>query len=238
VGGVGGVGGVSGPQLEDLAQLQRSTLAASLPQLPSSGYYDPNSQFGGGAGGGAAASTVTGRGGAPGQEAGQAASSQFSGQQGGDSGKFSAQSDSTSSPVPSSVGNTVGQPTVFNNLASTFTAAAQHPTLPPGYAYFYGGVGGMPGLAGYGNMGATQQLQYPGIPVPTAAGNTSTTQFQNKAAYGSSYGTSYDSLSLGQSNSGYAVKNSYGNDSGQGKAAGSSNNTGGTGYWSTGAGLW
>ena len=62
------------------------------------------------------ASTVTGRGGAPGQEAGQAASSQFSGQQGGDSGKFSAQSDSTSSPVPSSVGNTVGQPTVFNNL--------------------------------------------------------------------------------------------------------------------------
>ena len=71
--------------------------------------------------------------------------------------------------------------------ASTFTAAAQHPTLPPGYAYFYGGVGGMPGLAGYGNMGATQQLQYPGIPVPTAAGNTSTTQFQNKAAYGSRY---------------------------------------------------
>ena len=45
----------------------------------------------------------------------------------------------------------------------------------------------MPGLAGYGNMGATQQLQYPGIPVPTAAGNTSTTQFQNKAAYGSRY---------------------------------------------------
>ena len=43
-----------------------------------------------------------------------------------------------------------------------------------------------------------------------------------------SYGTSYDSLSLGQSNSGYAVKNSYGNDSGQGKAAGSSNNTGGS----------
>ena len=43
-----------------------------------------------------------------------------------------------------------------------------------------------------------------------------------------SYGTSYDSLSLGQSNSGYAVKNSYGNDSGQGKAAGSSNNTAGS----------
>ena len=41
-----------------------------------------------------------------------------------------------------------------------------------------------------------------------------------------SYGTSYDSLgqSLGQSSSGY-VKNNYTNDSSQGKAGGSSNNT-------------
>ena len=39
-----------------------------------------------------------------------------------------------------------------------------------------------------------------------------------------SYGTSYDSLSLGQSNSGY-VKNNYANDSSQGKAGGTSNNT-------------
>ena len=41
-----------------------------------------------------------------------------------------------------------------------------------------------------------------------------------------SYGTSYDSLgqSLGQSSSGY-VKNNYANDSSQGKAGGSSNNT-------------
>lgn len=153
--------------------------------------------------------------------------------------KFSASADSTSSPVPSTVGNTVGQQPAFN-LASTFTAAAaQHPTLPPGYAYFYGGVGGMPGLQYGGGVagGGVYPGQHPGIPVPTAAGPTSTSQFQNKAAYGNSYGTSYDSLgqSLGQSSSGY-VKNNYANDSSQGKAGGSSNNTAaGTGYWSN---LW
>ena len=111
--------------------------------------------------------------------------------------------------------------------ASTFTAA-QHPTLPPGYAYFYGGVGGMPGLAQYGGGvagGGVYPPTHPGIAVPTAAGQTSTTQFQNKAAYGSSYGTSYDSLSLGQSSSGYVNKN-YGSDNNQAKT-GSSNNTAG-----------
>merc|ERR1719348_2904616 len=64
-----------------------------------------------------------------------------------------------------------------------------------------------------------------GIPVNTAAGGTNTTQFQQNKPYGSSYGTSYDSLSLGQSNSGYGQKNSYGqNDSQQTKA--SSGNSG------------
>lgn len=222
--------GYGGHQLEDLAALQRSTLAASLPQLPSSGYYDPSSQFGAagaGAGGvGGAPSTLSGR-----QDA--------SGQNSFSDSKFSATADSTSSPVPSTVGNTVGQQPAFN-LASTFTAAAaQHPTLPPGYAYFYGGVGGMPGLQYGGGVagGGVYPGQHPGIPVPTAAGPTSTSQFQNKAAYGNSYGTSYDSLgqSLGQSSSGY-VKNNYANDSSQGKAGGSSNNTAaGTGYWSN---LW
>ena len=161
-------------------------------------------------------------------------------------------SDSTSSPVPSTVGNTVGQPTPFNlgktqltltrreiiilPSASTFTAA-QHPTLPPGYAYFYGGVGGMPGLQYGGGVagGGVYPPTHPGIPVPTAAGQTSTTQFQNKAAYGSSYGTSYDSLSLGQSSSGYVNKN-YGSDNNQAKT-GSSNNTAGEGLpvWSSAA---
>jgi len=227
--------GYSGHQLEDLAALQRSTLAASLPQLvsntghqhtntkgPSSGYYDPSTQFGGGTGG--APSTL------PSRQADTAGSS-F----GGGDTKFAGAggvSDSTSSPVPSTVGNTVGQPTPFN-LASTFTAA-QHPTLPPGYAYFYGGVGGMPGLQYGGGVagGGVYPPTHPGIPVPTAAGQTSTTQFQNKAAYGSSYGTSYDSLSLGQSSSGYVNKN-YGSDNNQAKT-GSSNNTAGTaGYWSS-----
>ena len=64
------------------------------------------------------------------------------------SGKFGSAGDSTSSPVPSSVAQQTQQqqqPTPFNALASTFAAAApqQHPTLPPGYAYFYGGVGNM-----------------------------------------------------------------------------------------------
>jgi len=244
--------GYGGHQLEDLAALQRSTLAASLPQLvgshsaaagqpggsgaagssqipakgPSSGYYDPSSQFGASTGGVATNSTLQG---GPGQ--GPASGTRQDGQNSfGDTSKFAASSDSTSSPVPSTVGNTVGQPTPFN-LASSFTAAAaQHPTLPPGYAYFYGGVGGMPGLQ-YGAGGGVYPGTHPGIPVPTAAGPTSTSQFQNKA-YGSSYGTGYDSLSLGQSNSGY-VNSKYGaSDSNQSKAGGSSNNTAGTAYWS------
>jgi len=87
----------------------------------------------------------------------------------------------------------------------------------------------MPGLQ-YG-QGGVYPGTHPGIPVPTAAGPTSTSQFQNKA-YGSSYGTGYDSLSLGQSNSGY-VNSKYGaSDSNQSKAGGSSNNTAGTAYWS------
>merc|ERR1712106_1057624 len=178
--------GYGGHQLEDLAALQRSTLAASLPQLPSTGYYDPSSQFGGGV------------------------------------------SDSTSSPVPTSVAN-AGQPTPFNALASTFAAAApqQHPTLPPGYAYFYGGVGGMPGALqayGQGVGGGVYPATHPGIPVPTAAGATNTSQLQNKP-YASSYGTSYDSLNLGQSNSGYG-KNNYGSDTNQAKSGSSTSNAG------------
>jgi len=213
--------GYGGHQLEDLAALQRNTLAASLPaQLPSSGYYDPSSQFGGSSAAGAGGTATSG----PSARDGQNSFSE---------NKFTG-SDSTSSPVPSTVGsNSVGQqPAAPFNLASSFTAAAaaQHPTLPPGYAYFYGGVGGMPGLQ-YGGVGAGGGV-YPGphtgIPVPTAAGNTSTSQqFQNKP-YGSSYGTTYDSLSLGQSSSGY-VNNKYGSDSNQGKAGSSA---GGGGYWS------
>lgn len=227
--------GYGGHQLEDLAALQRSTLAASLPQLvgsagqggtnpgnnkgPSAGYYDPSSQFGGAG----VPSTLASR---------QDQQSSF----GGDSNKFGGGvSDSTSSPVPTSVAN-AGQPTPFNALASTFAAAApqQHPTLPPGYAYFYGGVGGMPGaLQAYGGGvgGGVYPATHPGIPVPTAAGATNTSQFQNKPYGASSYGTNYDSLNLGQSNSGYG-KNNYGSDNNQAKSGTSSSNAG-HGYWSS-----
>jgi len=222
----------SGHQLEDLAALQRSTLAASLPQLPNSGYYDPSNQFGAGSGG---AGSLASRQNDP--------TSSFPSET---SGKFGSGGDSTSSPVPSSVAQSQ-QPTPFNALASTFAAAApqQHPTLPPGYAYFYGGVGGMAGaqLAAAAYGGGLQAggvagypATHPGIPAPTVAGPTSSTQFQNKA-YGSSYGTSYgESLSGLQQSTGYS-KNSYGQSDSQAKS-GNSSNTAGHGYWSSSNGLW
>merc|ERR1719392_91430 len=230
--------GVGGHQLEDLAALQRSTLAASLPQLPNSGYYDPASQFGGGSA--AAAGSLASRQTDP--------TSSFPSDS---SGKFGSAGDSTSSPVPSSVAQQTQQqaqqPTPFNALASTFAAAApqQHPTLPPGYAYFYGGVGGMGAqlaAAAYGQglpAAAGYPATHPGIPAPTVAGPTNTTQFQ-KQAYGSSYGNSYgDSLSLGQSNTGY--KNSYGQSESQGKSntsGSSAGHSGGPAYWTSTNGLW
>jgi len=229
--------GVGGHQLEDLAALQRSTLAASLPQLPNSGYYDPASQFGGGSAG--AAGSLASRQTDP--------TSSFPSDS---SGKFGSAGDSTSSPVPSSVAQQTQQqqqPTPFNALASTFAAAApqQHPTLPPGYAYFYGGVGGMGAqlaAAAYGQglpAAAGYPATHPGIPAPTVAGPTNTTQFQ-KQAYGSSYGNSYgDSLSLGQSNTGY--KNSYGQSESQGKSntsGSSAGHSGGPAYWTSTNGLW
>merc|ERR1712038_1612020 len=186
---------------------------------PNSGYYDPASQFGGGSA--AAAGSLASRQTDP--------TSSFPSDS---SGKFGSAGDSTSSPVPSSVAQQTQQqaqqPTPFNALASTFAAAApqQHPTLPPGYAYFYGGVGGMGAqLAAYGQglpAAAGYPATHPGIPAPTVAGPTNTTQFQ-KQAYGSSYGNSYgDSLSLGQSNTG-------------GSSAGHS---GGPAYWTSTNGLW
>ena len=60
-------------------------------------------------------------------------------------------------------------------LASTFAAAPTQ--LPPGYAYFYGGMA--PQLqAAYGSTGVYPS-PHPGI-VPTAAGGTATTQFQKQ----------------------------------------------------------
>jgi len=78
------------------------------------------------------------------------------------------------------------------------------------------------GVAGY-------PATHPGIPVPTAAGATNTSQFQGKA-YASSYGTSDYSLNLGQSNSGYG-KN-YGSENSAAKSGSTTSNAGGGGYWS------
>lgn len=235
--GYGGVGGVGGHGLEDLAALQRSTLAASLPQLVSGGasghggaapqpgvnkgpstggYYDPSSQF-------ATTNSLSSR---------QDPSSTFA-----QDSKFGGGgvTDSTSSPVPSTVAPAVQQPQPFNALAaaSGFATAApqQHPTLPPGYAYFYGGMAGPASLqAAYGGVGATgvYPTAHPGLAVPTAAGNTATTQFQNKA-YGSSGYTSYDTL--GQNNSDYG-KSNYGSQGSQAAKSGSNSNSAGHHYWS------
>jgi len=229
-GGVGAqapqLGGVSSQQLEDLAAMQRNTLAnlpgANLPLPHTGGYYDPSGSGGFGSGAGQAASSAA-------STRSDAASSmtadntnKFGGAGSAGTGLGSVNADSTSSPVPTSVAT--GQPTPFNALASTFAAApTQH--LPPGYAYFYGGM--TPQLqAAYG--GTSVYPPHPGI-VPTAAGPTATTQFQNKG-YGSSY-NSYDNLNLGQNNSDY--KSNFQSQAAQ-QSKGTNSNTG---HWYNG-GLW
>jgi len=229
-------GGVSSQQLEDLAAMQRSTLA-NLPLVggsgqagsqpsskgPHSGYYDPSSAFGSGQAS-SVASTRSDAGGASATMSSDS-SNKFGGAgsgAAGSAGGIGSVTDNTSSPVPSTVAT--GQPTPFNALANTFAAApTQH--LPPGYAYFYGGM--TPQLqAAYG--GTSVYPPHPGI-VPTAAGPTATTQFQNKG-YGSSY-NSYDNLNLGQNNSDYK-SNFPSQGAGQTKGTNSS-----AGHWYNG-GIW
>jgi hypothetical protein len=202
------LGGVSSQQLEDLAAMQRNSLA-NLPLPHTGGYYDPTSGFGSGQ-----ASTVA----STRADATLSESNKF-----GSGTGIGGVTDSTSSPVPSTVAT--AQPTPFNALASTFAAApTQH--LPPGYAYFYGGM--TPQLqAAYG--GTSVYPPHPGI-VPTATGPTATTQFQNKG-YGSSY-NSYDNLNLGQNNSDYAKSNFASQGAAQTKGTNSN-----AGHWYNG-GLW
>jgi len=218
------LGGVSSQQLEDLAAMQRNSLAnlplvgtaagsqaaaASSKGPHTGGYYDPTSGFGSGQ-----ASTVA----STRADATLSESNKF-----GSGTGIGGVTDSTSSPVPSTVAT--AQPTPFNALASTFAAApTQH--LPPGYAYFYGGM--TPQLqAAYG--GTSVYPPHPGI-VPTATGPTATTQFQNKG-YGSSY-NSYDNLNLGQNNSDYAKSNFASQGAAQTKGTNSN-----AGHWYNG-GLW
>lgn len=218
------LGGVSSQQLEDLAAMQRNTLA-NLPLPHTGGYYDPSGSGGFGSAGQQGSSAVSSRGDATNIMSADT-SNKFGGAGAGGAGTGlgSVTADSTSSPVPTSVAT--GQPTPFNALASTFAAApTQH--LPPGYAYFYGGM--TPQLqAAYGGTSALQYPPHPGI-VPTAAGPTATTQFQNKG-YGSSY-NSYDNLNLGQNNSDY--KSNF-QSQGAAQSKGTNSNTG---HWYNG-GLW
>jgi hypothetical protein len=84
-------------------------------------------------------------------------------------------------------------------------------------------------LQAYGSVGGAgvYPTAHPGIPVPTAAGATTTTQFQNKA-YSSGY-TSYDSL--GQTSSDYG-KSNYGSQASQAAKSGSNSSSAGHHYWS------
>lgn len=71
----------------------------------------------------------------------------------------------------------VFQSITFNIILTASTFAAAPTQLPPGYAYFYGGMA--PQLqAAYGQTGV-YPTPHPGI-VPTAAGGTATTQFQKQ----------------------------------------------------------
>merc|ERR1712223_363707 len=144
--------------------------------------------------------------------------------------------DSTSSPIPNAdnPNNQTGnlQQAAGLNFATNAFAAQQAAALPPGYAYFYGGQ--IPNLqAAYG---ATAAGVYPGAPMalPTAAGGTATTQFQ-KSAYGTSYGSGYDSLGQGQGKQDFNNYSTGNGTTGKSSGAQGSSGTGGPGkghqYW-------
>lgn len=117
--------------------------------------------------------------------AGSSGSNSNSDKTGGFGGSVAVSStDSNSSPIPSTglqssqsqqqqqQQQAAAQQASFNLAASSAFAAQQH--MPPGYAYFYGGV---PSLQAYG--AATAATGYPGaLTVPTAGGGSSNSQFQ------------------------------------------------------------
>ena len=136
--------------------------------------------------------------------------------------------DSTSSPIPNASNPNNQQTGNLQQAGLNFATnafAAQQAALPPGYAYFYGQV---PNLqAAYG---ATAAGVYPGTPmaVPTAAGGTATTQFQ-KSAYGTSYGSGYDSLGQGQGKQDFNNYSTGNGTTGKSSGAQGSSGTGGPG---------
>merc|ERR1712038_749278 len=128
--------------------------------------------------------------------------------------------DSTSSPIPNASNPNNQQTGNLQQAGLNFATnafAAQQAALPPGYAYFYGQV---PNLqAAYG---------------ATAAGGTATPQFQ-KSAYGTSYGSGYDSLGQGQGKQDFNNYSTGNGTTGKSSGAQGSSGTGGPGkghqYW-------
>jgi len=228
-----------GSGLDDLAALQRT---AGLHTLPSSGYYDPSNQYAAGSLGG---SRNDGSSNLNSQLGSNASATTASGSSGSninsDKTGFGASvavssTDSNSSPIPSTglqsgqsqqqqqqqqQQQAAAQQASFNLAASNAFAAQQH--MPPGYAYFYGGV---PNLQAYG--AATAATGYPGaLTVPTAGGGSSTSQFQKTYGYSSGYDN------LGQAgNKDFSSSYSAGNAAGKSSAGGSqAPNPAGHQYW-------
>ncbi|EEB12834.1 lingerer, putative [Pediculus humanus corporis] len=92
--------------------------------------------------------------------------------------------DNNASPVPS----TLSQQTATQPHQQPMM---NHPSLPPGYAYFYGAAGMMPGSFQYG----TPAL-YP-LPAATNAHGSTTSQYPKPGSY-SAYGSGYEGLSQTQ----------------------------------------
>ncbi|KAL0279069.1 UNVERIFIED_CONTAM: hypothetical protein PYX00_000700 [Menopon gallinae] len=118
--------------------------------------------------------------------------------------------DNNASPVPS----TLSQQTA----TQAHQQPMMNPSLPPGYAYFYGAAGMMPGSFQYG----TPAL-YP-IPATNAHGSTATSQYAKPGSYASTYGSGYEGLSQTQDyqKSAYVSTNQTQSKTGVGVTTGSS----------------
>nr|CAD7442281.1 unnamed protein product [Timema bartmani] len=123
-------------------------------------------------------------------------------------GRFT-RADNNASPVPSTIPQ------------QNATQAHQQPmlnatTLPPGYAYFYGG-GMVPGSFQYGTPAI-----YPMPPATNTHGSTTSTQYPKPGSYGSGYSTGYEGLSQNQDygKTSYVSGNQTQNKTGVGANAG------------------
>lgn len=122
-------------------------------------------------------------------------------------GRFT-RADNNASPVPSTLSQ--------QNATQPHQQPMLNPTaLPPGYAYFYGGM--MPGSFQYGTPAI-----YPMPPATNAHGSTSSTQYPKPGSYGSGYGSGYDGLAQNQdySKTGYVSSSQAQSKAGVGANAG------------------